>query len=472
MKHSCYTLVIFVLLIVNSCRETSLEIIVNTDGYWESVGYGRILKVTNGSFKLYDKTNISCVKIIEGELSEFGNALKITPDTLALEDGINWYFYTRLREIPTICTQEVSESKNKDPEYNFEVVAETFKNEYAYFELRNVDWKEMYSRYRPMVTSKTTDAELYRILEDMLDEFNDGHIGLEAPETIEEAATMLVTSDEIKEEPTPKKRYRNHQVSNMIAEKYLENMKSRANKMLQWGTINDTIGYLQINQMFGFANYNLPDSLAGRDYWRAYFDKVETTENHTADEVAGVASIMKAVMEDLKSTTTMILDVRFNGGGKDEAALEIIKYFNDTERVVFSKKARMGATFTQPIPITLESVTHAYTKPVYLLTAHESASATEIMVLSSLLLEHVTKVGSNTEGVFSDVLDKLLPNGWELDLSNEVYLDTKGNNYEGIGIPADIKIEYAMNTQTFLSKIVNDLETRGDEAVEIVLKAN
>jgi C-terminal processing protease CtpA/Prc len=94
------------------------------------------------------------------------------------------------------------------------------------------------------------------------------------------------------------------------------------------------------------------------------------------------------------------------------------------------------------------------------------------MVLSSLLIENITKVGSNTEGVFSDVLDKLLPNGWELDLSNEVYLDTKGVNYEGVGIPADVKLDYALNTQTFLTKIVNDLDTTGDKAIELVLKAN
>ena len=181
---------------------------------------------------------------------------------------------------------------------------------------------------------------------------------------------------------------------------------------------------------------------------------------------------MKAVMEDLKSTKAMIVDVRFNGGGKDEAGLEFMTYFNTKERLIFSKKARMGATYTPQITVTLKSTKNAYTNPVYLLTSHESASATEIMILSSLLLEHITKVGSNTEGVFSDVLDKLLPNGWELDLSNEVYLDTKGANYEGVGIPADVKIDYALDTQMFLTKVVNGLDSIGDEAIAFVLKAN
>jgi C-terminal processing protease CtpA/Prc len=63
----------------------------------------------------------------------------------------------------------------------------------------------------------------------------------------------------------------------------------------------------------------------------------------------------------------------------------------------------------------------------------------------------------------------VLPNEWEFGLSNEIYLDTKGNNYEAIGIPPNIEVNYSKDKQKFLPKIVNSLGTKGDEAINIVL---
>jgi len=478
MKYSNQLICILCLLLLGACKQEYSTKIVDTNGYWTSVGYGRVLKVIDGAYNLYDVTSISCIEVLEGNLSDYGDALTITQDTLALKDGINMYYFTRFNDIPALCNQDDLNAKANDPEYNFEVLAETFKNEYAYFELRQVNWDAMYKRYRSKVTSNTSSAELYRIMEDMLNEFNDGHIGLEAPEEIEEAAALLVVADTGTEKSVNTsniKRYGNHEVSNLVARKYVENLQSRANKMLQWGRINDTIGYVQINQMFGFGDYKLADSLSGRDYWMAYFEKAEasTTEEHTKKEMDGISAIMDEVMSDLKSTKSIIIDVRFNGGGKDEVGLEVMSRFNANEQLVFTKKGRLGSGYTKPIKVLLNSAKIHYTNPVYLLTSHESASATEIMILSSLVLDHVTKIGSETEGVFSDILNKFLPNGWEFGLSNEVYHDTKGNNYEGIGIPADIDIAYSKNKQVFLSSIVEDLNrSSGDQAIEYVLKQN
>ena len=66
----------------------------------------------------------------------------------------------------------------RDPEKNFEELWETFYNRYPFFELRNVDWKKQYDTYRPKVTSKTSDDELFDILCQMLDPLDDGHVEL------------------------------------------------------------------------------------------------------------------------------------------------------------------------------------------------------------------------------------------------------------------------------------------------------
>jgi hypothetical protein len=68
----------------------------------------------------------------------------------------------------------------RDPEKNFESLWKTFYNRYPFFKLRNVDWKKQYKTYRPKVTYKTSDDELFNIFCQMLDPLDDGHVELQA----------------------------------------------------------------------------------------------------------------------------------------------------------------------------------------------------------------------------------------------------------------------------------------------------
>ena len=51
------------------------------------------------------------------------------------------------------------------------------------------------------------------------------------------------------------------------------------------------------------------------------------------------------------------------------------------------------------------------------------------------VLPQVKILGQATQGAHSDVLNKTLPNGWKLGLSNEIYTLADGRVYEGRGIP-------------------------------------
>ncbi|WP_374324072.1 S41 family peptidase [Streptomyces sp. AP-93] len=46
------------------------------------------------------------------------------------------------------------------------------------------------------------------------------------------------------------------------------------------------------------------------------------------------------------------------------------------------------------------------------------------------------RIGRPTQGVFSDVLGRALPNGWKLGLPNEQFLTRTGKTFDGPGIPA------------------------------------
>jgi C-terminal processing protease CtpA/Prc len=48
------------------------------------------------------------------------------------------------------------------------------------------------------------------------------------------------------------------------------------------------------------------------------------------------------------------------------------------------------------------------------------------------------RIGENTQGVFSDVLGRELPNGWSFGLPNEVFRTAQGTTFDASGIPPDI----------------------------------
>ncbi|QKX07127.1 S41 family peptidase [Aquimarina sp. TRL1] len=454
------------LLFVISCQEKKKEKEqeASLDGIWESIGYGRLAHIKKDHITLYETSAISCYPIMEEEITGLGDELRIKDDTLELKDGINIYQFVRRDEFPQQCVA-MDETKKQDALYNFEVLASIFKEHYAYFEMRNIKWDSLYTQTKSKITTQTSAPELFMIMEEMLDQFNDGHIDIEAPEEIEDQADSLREPSQPVD--TSITRYSDFSAAKLVGDYYLKDKElTRNSRVMRWGKLNDSLGYLQINLMMGHVYFPKLDSVQGEDYWNAYFEAFEEMSSaaHTKKEVAGINKTLDQVFSDLNTADALVLDVRFNGGGKDEVALSIMKRFNQKRQHVFTKKAKHKQAYTKPNKIYLEAAEQAYLKPVYLLTSGQSASATEIMVLSSLNLPHVTRIGTNTEGIFSDVLDKILPNGWEIGLSNEVYLDTKENNYEGKGIPPHIDLKYPRETQAFFKSIIDAMS---DDEIKI-----
>ena len=69
-------------------------------------------------------------------------------------------------------------------------------------------------------------------------------------------------------------------------------------------------------------------------------------------------------------------------------------------------------------------------------------------------------MGENTQGVFSDVLVRSLPNGWRFGLPNERFV-TDGKTWDGPGIPPDVEVP------VFAKK---DLDAGKDVALERALQ--
>ena len=68
-----------------------------------------------------------------------------------------------------------------DPVGNFDALWNEFDRYYALFDVRHVDWDSLYSIYRPLVSSGSTNAELYEAMTGLLTHLQDEHVSLYAP---------------------------------------------------------------------------------------------------------------------------------------------------------------------------------------------------------------------------------------------------------------------------------------------------
>jgi C-terminal processing protease CtpA/Prc len=211
--------------------------------------------------------------------------------------------------------------------------------------------------------------------------------------------------------------------------------------------------------------------LIAKDGWVATYatEMTRLNESEYIDlEVEGISRIMNKVMNDLSQSDYIVLDVRFNGGGQDAVSLEILKRFNDKKTKIATQKAKLGAGFSPVQSIFLEPHEKAYTKPVFVLTSRQSASATDLLALASLSLNHVKRIGSRTNGAISTALEKRLPNGWYFSISNEMYFDNNGVCYENTGVPVDYEMNYPEDRQTFFHWIADNVTLDKQNILKII----
>ncbi|MTI29348.1 S41 family peptidase, partial [Xanthovirga aplysinae] len=339
-------------------------------------------------------------------------------DTLIIQHGIDNWLFTRLDGLPELCNSNIEYKEN--PKLNFLTFWKTFKEHYASFEIKNVDWDKVYEKYEPKISENTSSSELYDVFQEMISLLNDGHVKMPVPESIKKDY-----ENKAKEKNYKYTKLDEFQLNKEIAELYVDNLHNYNAGMIRYGLIQDQIGYIQINLMLTLADYNMPKDLDLRSFYGQYWEIAEKRKDEIQrqDEVDGVNSILNLILKELENAKAFILDVRFNRGGKDGVAIAILNHFSNREKLAFTKKAKIENGFANKQEIRIIPSEQNFTGNVYLLTSHLTASASEVLVLGSLANSNFTRIGSTTEGSFSSTLDKKLPNGWEYELSNEVYQD-------------------------------------------------
>jgi len=418
---------------------------LSLEGVWKSRGYGWILKLDSEGYALFDVTPGACIEFERGSSAEFEDGFEVLDFDqenrlgLRIRHDITRYDFERLAALPA-KPLFLNESRRIKPLENLDFFCDVFERDYAFFDLRGVVWKEACAVARSNITSDSSPDALFTELHALIEPLGDNHVILSD-------GHRLAISDGIAEikaliqaelglcnasigDPANIAR-----ISPFINKEFLGSAGSSAgNGVVNWGMISPSVAYLNILKLFG---------LADTDDARTATDLPSRRADHARflrDDLDAIEEIMDRVMTDLGHASSIILDIRLNGGGFDNLGMAITNSFADRKRLAFTKHARDGSGVTPRQEFFIEPAgDFQFTRPVYVLTSARTASAGDIFAMCMRTLPHVTLIGQPSTGILSDNLKKHLPNGWITSISNEFYYSADGMLFEGPGVPVDIE---------------------------------
>ena len=400
-------------------------------GLWATDGYGQIFEIAGDSLKSFEITRVSCIEgetfsaapappNARGAYSLAGTPLVLTilpdaagPDSARVSFGFSAsdIVIHRIAKKPAACDAPTANT----PRANFDVFTATFAEHYPFFAERHVDWPAVVAANRDKITDATTPRELLAILAGMIAPMHDPHTGI--------AATGLGSVRPVRQTPSfvPAA---DRQAAYALVTPYLAApLRAFCEGKIEFGLIGADIGYLRIKT---FSNYS----------------KAATFGADTAELDAALDTIFAGAA----SWKGLVIDVRLNTGGADPLGLQIAGRLTPTTYTAYSKQARNApgdpARWTAPQPSFVRATPRpGFRGPVVELIGVQSVSAAETFTQALLSRPiKVTRVGENTQGVFSDVLERRLPNGWTFALPNERFV-TDGKSYDVVGIAPDVFVE-------------------------------
>lgn len=409
------------------------------DGVWRSRGYGDVFEISGSTVKTFQVTSTTCVPGFTGQRDSAtiaGREATFTHDSnevffirsggksdhklLHNEGSASDVRLDRLSHLPAVCDRPTPNT----PAGNFEVFTRTWAENYILFDQKKVDWAELVRANQSKVRSDTTPSELYDILVTMIEPLHDRHTYIEAPDLKRDFSTYRPGTDRIIKGNTREFFSKTLPALRETTDKtYLKTpMRKWCREKVQYGHINETTGYLRI---VSFSHYlDTPGFAAGLMALESALDEIFSDPN------------LKA----------LVIDVRINFGGEDPYGLAIASRLATHPYVAYTKVARIDpmdhnkwspGDRSEVRPSSRPS----FHGPVVELTGPLTISAGETFTQTLMgRTPHVVRVGENTQGVFSDVLGRELPNGWGFGLPNEVFRTAQGTTFDGPGIPPDVSV--------------------------------
>lgn len=310
------------------------------------------------------------------------------------------------------------------PEKDFETFWTTFKDNYAFFKLKGINWDDTYSTYRPLINKKTKEKELISIFIKMVEPLNDGHITIsKGDEVVYKAKKASQFKQEFKGVEKEFWTTVDTTLQNNGFSKPAGIGPLFKNEHLYYFSQTPKLGYIRMTRCFG----NL-ESL--------FDDKKE------AEDTKMMLELFDNMLNQLSNTNAVIIDLRTNGGG--HGGLELASRLVKTKTLTHYKSIKQKGsydTFSEPAPQYISPNNGVqYLKQVFILTSDKTASSAEDITISLYKQDNVTTIGTNTSGMLSDMFSGELSNGLSFTLSNQVYYSTDKEILEDKGVPVAFKV--------------------------------
>ncbi|MEU7511856.1 S41 family peptidase [Streptomyces sp. NPDC042898] len=415
-----------------------------TDGIWRTDGYGTVLSIRNGTLQEYQTTAVSCIagdtarRTGPGTYTTPGGGTVLTVRTrgdrdrasVRLDGDVGERNLRRMTELPEACTR----SAPGGPLASFDVFWQSFEENYPFFAAKGIDWHAVRDRYRPTVHEGTTPDELFAVFSEMVAPLHDAHV-----------AVMDVDGDGYPDRGFGRARpgtvlpngTLDAEVKQFVVERDLKdarNLQDFGAGRITYADLPGGQGYLRISGFGGYAGDKAP---------------------YTA-ELAELDKALDTVLsqERTRHLKGLVIDLRINGGGSDAMGLHIAGRLTDTPYLAYSKRARNDPTdptrHTRPQPLYVTPAQGPrYTGPVAVLTGGSTVSAGE--TFTQALMDRpgrTVRIGQPTQGVFSDIMVRKLPNGMSVWLPNEELLTRSGRTFDGTGVPPHLT-EPVFTTEEF-----------------------
>jgi carboxyl-terminal processing protease len=261
---------------------------------------------------------------------------------------------------------------------------------FPFFEFMALDWDSIYTAYRPLAERAKGD-EIYTVLMDLLSELRDGHTLL----YVEGGGVPMFAY------VPPRMEEDVGAYSPYVVRSYFDKelRVCGANKM-EYEILDENIGYVYLSNF---------DSDAIQDF--------------------------DGVLEYLRDTRGLIIDVRQNGGGYSEQVYFVTGRFitsNMTE-IWYDKNGESTEKMIYPRLWT-------YQKPIVILINGQSISGGEDFPALMQALPNVTVVGDTTAGMGGLTEDFTLSSGKRITTTCK-YNMLDGNLIQWNGVPPDILVE-------------------------------
>ena len=363
-------------------------------GTWKSIGGGYIWDATGDSIRLYSYTENFCFKEQNDYLEGLMNSeaqFRLKQDTLqvfltdygASTQKLNtpWLFIREDEVLETCMDRETLQKSN--PKVIWTIFLENLQENYAFPQERKMDWGLINHTYQDRITASTSHDSLFQWMGEVVLQTQDHHTkifnktGQKIQYTrVPSADTVygaFLNQEEIKDLNEYYGRFFASNYENITDTLLRGEGTKSANGQLEWGMLNERIGYLHVHSFAGFVK----------------------TPQPRMRQIDSLQLAMTEAIHALQESESIIVDVSFNFGGFDAAALTVAGFFAERKVLAYTAQVFFEGDYVNSGPVyVFPSSSTPYTKPIYLLTSDISRSAAEGFTMMMKALPQVTHVGT------------------------------------------------------------------------------